>query len=63
MQQLLHKPVGVTAYETKMVSSLPKKLKGSLPTIEEIEAELSVIKPMGQVVAKNASREIKKKKR
>ncbi len=35
----IHKPMGVAAYETKIVSSLPKKLKGTLPTIEEIEAE------------------------
>lgn len=27
-------------YETKLVESLPKNLKSSLPTIEEIEAEL-----------------------
>jgi len=31
--------MGVAAYETKIVSPLPKKLKGTLPTIEEIEAE------------------------
>ncbi len=31
------KPIGVAAY--KLTKSLPKNLKGSLPTIEEIEAE------------------------
>jgi hypothetical protein len=35
--------MGVAEYETKIVSSLPKKLKGQLPTIDEIEAELSAI--------------------
>lgn len=33
------KPIGVASYETKILESLPESLKGSLPTIEEIEAE------------------------
>jgi predicted nuclease of restriction endonuclease-like (RecB) superfamily len=33
------KPIGVSGY--KLTESLPKKLKGSLPTVEEIEAELT----------------------
>jgi predicted nuclease of restriction endonuclease-like (RecB) superfamily len=37
-------PISVSSYETKIVKSLPKKLKSSLPTVEEIEAELSTIK-------------------
>ncbi len=36
----LRKPIGVADWETKIVKSLPKELKGSLPTVEEIEAEL-----------------------
>lgn len=36
----INKPMGIAEYETKLVESLPKGLKGSLPTIEEIEAEL-----------------------
>ncbi len=39
----INKPIGVASYETKLVESLPKNLKGSLPTIEEIEAELEQI--------------------
>lgn len=35
----IKKPLGVAEYETKIVESLPKKLKGSLPTIKEIEEE------------------------
>ena len=35
------KPVGVADWETRLVGSLPDELKGSLPTVEEIEAELS----------------------
>jgi hypothetical protein len=33
-------PIGVAEWQTKLVESLPKKLQGSLPTIEEIETEL-----------------------
>jgi len=36
----LKKPIGVAAWQTKLVKSLPKELKGSLPTIEELEKEL-----------------------
>jgi hypothetical protein len=36
----INKPIGVASYETKLVESLPKNLEGSLPTVEEIEAEL-----------------------
>ncbi|MBZ5638350.1 MAG: PDDEXK nuclease domain-containing protein [Acidobacteriia bacterium] len=37
----LKKPIGVAEWETKIVEKLPRELKGSLPTVEEIEAELS----------------------
>ena len=37
----IHKPIGVAGWETKLVESLPKNLRGSLPTIEELEEELS----------------------
>ncbi|MFO0966333.1 MAG: PDDEXK nuclease domain-containing protein [Gemmataceae bacterium] len=33
------KPIGVAEWQTKLVQSLPEGLKGSLPSIEEIEAE------------------------
>jgi predicted nuclease of restriction endonuclease-like (RecB) superfamily len=33
-------PIGVAQWETRMVESLPKELKGILPTIEQLEAEL-----------------------
>ena len=35
------KPMGVADWETRLVDSLPQELRGSLPTIEEIEAELN----------------------
>ena len=34
------KPIGVAEWKTKITRALPKKLKGNLPTIAEIEAEL-----------------------
>ena len=36
----LAKPLGVADWETRLVEVLPDDLKGSLPTIAEIEAEL-----------------------
>jgi predicted nuclease of restriction endonuclease-like (RecB) superfamily len=37
----LKKPIGVAGWETKLVEKLPKALAGSLPTVEQIEAEVS----------------------
>lgn len=36
----IHKPMGVSGYETMLMDKLPKELKGSLPTVDEIEREL-----------------------
>lgn len=36
-----HGLIGVAGRETKLVEKLPKELKGSLPAVEEIEAELA----------------------
>jgi predicted nuclease of restriction endonuclease-like (RecB) superfamily len=36
----LTKPIGVADWETRLVESLPEELAGSLPTVEEMEAEL-----------------------
>ena len=41
----LKKPIGVAQWQTKLVESLPKNLKGSLPTVAEIEAELDKARP------------------
>ena len=35
----IHKPIGISAYE--LTRSLPENIKSSLPTVEEIEAELA----------------------
>lgn len=37
----MKKPMGVSQWETKLVEELPKELKGSLPSVEEIEKEFS----------------------
>lgn len=42
----LTRPVGVAEWETKIVEKLPKDLEGSLPTIEQIEAELASSVPL-----------------
>lgn len=34
-------PIGVSSYTVKFLEELPKELKGKLPTVKEIEAELS----------------------
>ena len=36
----LNKPIGVADWQTRIVDTLPAELKSSLPTVEEIEAEL-----------------------
>lgn len=41
----IHKPIGVAEWETKIVEKLPEEWKGSLPTVEEIEAELALKRP------------------
>lgn len=43
----LNRPVGVADWATRLVDKLPKELEGSLPTIEQLEAELMPPKPPG----------------
>lgn len=37
----IDRPIGVANYATKLVSSLPKKFAGKLPSVKELEAELA----------------------
>jgi len=46
----LTRPVGISSYETQLVESLPEALQGSLPSIEEIEEELSRKIPISEEV-------------
>jgi len=39
------KPMGVAAWKTQLVDSLPPDLQSSLPTVAQIEAELAGKKP------------------
>ena len=41
--QDIKKPMGVAGYVTELITSLPKKLKSNLPTVEEFEAEFEKI--------------------
>ena len=45
----LAKPVGVSTYITKLVESLPPALRGSLPSPQELEAELKKNTPPGHI--------------
>lgn len=44
-----NRPIGVADWKKQITEALPKELKGSLPTVEEIEAELG--EPMTQKTA------------
>lgn len=37
----LNRPIGVASWETELATALPEDLRGSLPTIEELEQELA----------------------
>lgn len=37
----MKKPIGVAAWKTKLVDSLPKRFQGVLPSIAQLESELS----------------------
>ena len=56
----IRKPVGVSSYKLKITGSLPKRLEGSLPSIEELEEELQREK-VGSKKQKK-SRSVKRKK-
>lgn len=56
----INKPIGVAGYEAEIVEKLPKNLKSSLPTIEEIEAELEKIEIVEEQVI---NKKIKRKQR
>lgn len=59
----VHKPIGVAEYEIKLVESLPKNLKSSLPTINEIETELAkqdvLIRSKGRALTKSKRKQAK----
>jgi len=52
----LTQPVGVADWEAELVSKLPASLEGSLPTVEQIEAELNTPDTAKQPVKKKTTR-------
>lgn len=44
----INRPIGVAGYETEILTKLPKELKGSLPSVEELEAELEKHELLGK---------------
>lgn len=50
-----NRPIGIAEFEVKLVEKLPKELKASLPTVEEIEAELSAISAAKKKLTKKKS--------
>ncbi|HLJ31406.1 MAG TPA: PDDEXK nuclease domain-containing protein [Candidatus Babeliales bacterium] len=57
----IKKPIGVAGYETILVESLPKNLKGSLPTIKEIEAELKKQEMLLDILTEEVKKKSKNK--
>lgn len=52
----IKKPIGVAEWKTKLTRSLPKNLKGSLPSIEELEGSLSASPTVSLKITKGASK-------
>jgi len=50
-------PIGVAEYQTEIMKKLPKNLKSSLPTIEEIEAELEKTETIANLEQKSTKLE------
>ncbi len=46
-------PIGIAEYQTEIIKKLPKNLKSSLPTIEEIEAELEKTEAIAKLEQKS----------
>lgn len=55
-------PIGVASYETKLIESLPKDLKSSLPSVAQIEAELEKQEALINVEKKKRMKVAPKKK-
>jgi predicted nuclease of restriction endonuclease-like (RecB) superfamily len=50
------KPIGVAEWQTRLVEALPKKLRGALPTIADIERELNRPRPKTRPVKKQPAK-------
>lgn len=56
----INRPIGVAEYETEILTKLPKNLKGTLPTVEEIEAEFAKNEILARKQLKRKSKPKKK---
>lgn len=56
----ISRPLGVASYETEILNKLPKELKSTLPTIEEIEEELEKKELLQKLKTKNMKKSPKK---
>jgi|SRR5579872_3730294 len=56
------KSIGVATYKTRLVESLPKDLKASLPSIEQIETELSTAESFSNALGSRAEKKHRRKK-
>jgi predicted nuclease of restriction endonuclease-like (RecB) superfamily len=56
----LAKPVGVARYKTRLVENLPDELKGELPSVEQIQAELSTVKAQAMTSSGKRTRRSRK---
>lgn len=46
--QDMTKPMGVSSFSVRLLESLPEKLKGQLPTVEQLEAEMESASKKGE---------------
>lgn len=53
--QGINRPIGVAEYTTQITKEMEKEIKSSLPTIEELEAELDKIEILDDIITKNIS--------
>jgi predicted nuclease of restriction endonuclease-like (RecB) superfamily len=56
-------PISVSSYETKILKTLPKNLMSKLPTVQEIEAELSTVELIDPSSAKKREKKDRKRKK
>jgi hypothetical protein len=50
------KPIGVAEWQTRLVEALPKKLRGALPSIADIERELNRPRPKTRPATKQPAK-------
>ena len=59
----INAPIGIASYTTEILKKLPKNLKSSLPTVEEIELELEKQETLAKIQVKQYKKSNIKKSR